>query len=69
MSTGANFIDFLLLFLFGATIYFAPAIIGIKKRNSTAILALNFLLGWTFVGWVIALVWALTKDVESQKDA
>jgi len=24
--------------------------------------ALNLLLGWTVVGWVAALVWALTKD-------
>jgi len=24
---------------------------------------LNILLGWTVIGWVIALVWALKQDV------
>jgi hypothetical protein len=45
-------------------VYFAPALIAYenKKRNSGAIFAMNLLLGWTFLGWVIALVWALTKD-------
>ena len=26
------------------------------------LIALNILLGWTVIGWVVALVWALTKD-------
>lgn len=45
-------------------IYFLPAIIASsqKKENAGAVLALNFLLGWTLIGWVIALVWAMTKD-------
>src|SRR5882757_4628229 len=34
-----------------------------NKRNVGAIFALNFLLGWTLVGWVVALVWALSHDV------
>lgn len=42
--------------------YVLPTIIGWKKRNAVAICALNLLLGWTFVGWVVALVWALTVD-------
>lgn len=45
-------------------VYFAPALIGGQKRNAGAIFALNLFLGWTFIGWVIALVWALTKDRE-----
>ena len=46
------------------TLYFLPAIIGRKKRNARAIMWLNFFLGWTFIGWVVALVWAMTKDPE-----
>ena len=42
--------------------YVLPSIIGWKKRNAVAICALNLLLGWTFVGWVVALVWALTVE-------
>jgi hypothetical protein len=26
-----------------------------------AICALNILLGWTFLGWIVALVWALIR--------
>lgn len=45
-------------------LYFLPAIIAKSKKrtNTGAIFALNLLLGWTLIGWVIALVWALTTD-------
>ncbi len=45
-------------------VYFFPAFQAwtCKHRNTRAIFALNLLLGWTFIGWVIALVWALGKD-------
>lgn len=45
-------------------LYFLPSLIAAaaKKTNLLAIFALNLLLGWTFLGWVVALVWALTKD-------
>lgn len=49
----------------GFVLYFLPAIIAFvrNKRDASAILVLNFLLGWTAIGWVIALVWALRQDV------
>jgi hypothetical protein len=47
-------------------VYFSPAIIGRHKRNSSAILVLNLFLGWTFIGWVLALVWAYTVDTPLQ---
>jgi hypothetical protein len=43
-------------------LYFLPAILASKKRNAGAIFVLNLLLGWTIVGWIAALVWALTAD-------
>jgi ABC-type transport system involved in cytochrome c biogenesis permease component len=44
--------------------YFMPTIIALlsKKKNTLAILTLNLLLGWTILGWIVALVWAVTKD-------
>jgi hypothetical protein len=42
-------------------VYFLPTIVAGRHPNSSAIFVLNLLLGWTFVGWVIALVWACTK--------
>jgi hypothetical protein len=49
----------------GFVLYFLPAIIAFArgKSDAGAILVLNFLLGWTAIGWVIALVWALKQDV------
>jgi hypothetical protein len=43
-------------------LYFLPTMVGARKRNAGAIFALNLLLGWTLVGWVVSLVWALTND-------
>jgi hypothetical protein len=39
-----------------------PSIIAFVRRhhNRYAILVLNILLGWTMVGWAVALVWSLT---------
>jgi Superinfection immunity protein len=49
-----------LLFLF--LLYFLPAIIGRDKREATGILLLNLFLGWTGIGWVIALIWACIAE-------
>ncbi|HWW16306.1 MAG TPA: superinfection immunity protein [Candidatus Dormibacteraeota bacterium] len=56
---------FLPFFGFGFVMYFLPSIIalGRNKRDITAIVLLNFFLGWTMIGWVVALVWAVKADV------
>ena len=46
-------------------LYFLPTIVGRNKRNASAIMMLNIFLGWTFIGWVVALVWAMTVDQEN----
>ncbi|MEI7820367.1 MAG: superinfection immunity protein [Verrucomicrobiota bacterium] len=51
-----------ILSVLGLVFYFLPSIVGRHKGNVTAIVVLNIFLGWTFVGWVVALVWACTKD-------
>lgn len=45
-------------------LYMLPTIVATrrKKKNVSAITMLNLFLGWTFIGWVIALVWACTED-------
>jgi hypothetical protein len=43
-------------------VYFLPTIVGRHKKNVKAIFVLNLLLGWTLIGWVLALVWAFTSD-------
>ncbi len=50
-------------------LYFLPSIVSITGRhhNSSAICVLNLFLGWTFIGWVIALVWSLTTPPPAAK--
>jgi hypothetical protein len=49
---------FVLLFL-----YFVPAVVSFTREHPQhlAIFVLNLLLGWTAIGWIIALVWACTN--------
>ncbi|MGA8621038.1 MAG: superinfection immunity protein [Candidatus Sulfotelmatobacter sp.] len=56
---------FLHFFGFGFVMYFLPSIIALarSKRDIAAILLLNFFLGWTVIGWVVSLVWAVKTDV------
>lgn len=56
----------LLLIAAGAALYLLPAAVAIFRahHNLPALVALNLLLGWTLVGWVAALVWALARPVE-----
>jgi Superinfection immunity protein len=53
------------IFGFGFVLYFLPSIIALarSKRDAVSIFVLNLFLGWTAIGWVIALVWALRTDV------
>ncbi len=46
-----------------ALVYMVPTIIAAVNghKNVSAIAALNILLGWTFIGWVGALIWTLKK--------
>jgi hypothetical protein len=45
-------------------LYFAPSIVAVlrKKTNLAAIIVLNALLGWSLIGWVIAMIWAVSTD-------
>ena len=50
---------FLVLGLAGILVYFAPALVANRRhRHARAITMLNLLLGWTFIGWIAAMVWA-----------
>ena len=55
---------FMPFFGFGFVMYFLPSIIALarNKRDILGIVLLNFFLGWTMIGWVVALVWAVKTD-------
>jgi hypothetical protein len=52
-------------FGFGFVFYFLPSIFALVrgKRDTLLICLLNLFLGWTLIGWIIALVWAFKVDV------
>lgn len=56
----------ILLFFVGLVIfaYLLPSFVALQRNhvNTTAICVLNILVGWSFIGWVAALVWALVKS-------
>lgn len=51
-----------LFWLVSLLLYFLPAFLARNKPNFTSILILNILAGWTFIGWIIALIWAISSD-------
>lgn len=48
----------------GLALYFLPAIIAFRRNhnNRAAILVLDLLTAWTFIGWAISLVWSFTSN-------
>lgn len=48
----------------GFVVYFLPSMVALarQKRDLVSILLLNFFLGWTAIGWVVALIWAVKVD-------
>jgi len=52
-------------FGFGTLMYFLPSVIALaqSKRDLLAIFLLNLFLGWSVIGWIVALVWAVKSDV------
>jgi len=64
MESGTFGILMLLIFLvgglIGTVIYFIPTIVAFKRNhiNRVPIMLINLLLGWSLVGWVVAIAWA-----------
>jgi len=57
-------------FTFFICVYLLPTFIAYRKdkKDKLAILLINIFLGSTFIGWVIALVWASTTDKKASHD-
>ena len=53
--------------IIGLFIYFIPSIIGWNSKKASGIIVLNLFLGWTILGWVGALIWAVTAQKEDKK--
>lgn len=73
IGSGTNNVAYAATWVFfpsAIALYFAPGIVAGTRGhpNATSIFILNFLLGWTLVGWVIALVWAYGRIKEEGKE-
>ena len=57
-------IALMLLILPSLAVYFVPTIVAIVRhaRNVLGIVLLNIFGGWTFVGWIIALVSSIRDE-------
>jgi ABC-type glycerol-3-phosphate transport system permease component len=53
----------ILVLLLAVPLYFLPSIIAKARKNSntTGIFVLNLFLGWTFLCWIAALIWAFSS--------
>jgi hypothetical protein len=55
-------VGFIVLSLIALFLYFLPTIVAnSRKRQVGSIFVLNLFLGWTLLGWVVALVWAMSE--------
>jgi hypothetical protein len=61
-ATGPAIMLVTLFFVSSIALYLLPGIIASIRghRQQLAIWIIDILLGWTFIGWVVALVWACT---------
>ena len=50
-------------------LYILPTAIaaGREHNNRLAIFMLNVLLGWSLLGWIVALIWATTDNIKLDK--
>lgn len=59
--------------MFLGYIYVAPTLFARTRKHSRfrMIASVNLLLGWTLIGWIVAVAWAFTEDNrhESEKAA
>lgn len=52
--------EWILILLF-LPLYFLPSIIARKGDSFVSIFLVNLLLGWTFLGWIVSLIWAISS--------
>lgn len=59
-----------MIMIFGLVFfYFLPGLVASWRdaKNKNGIAVLNLILGWTFLGWAIAMVWAFCAEKENKK--
>jgi hypothetical protein len=54
-------------FAFALALLFLPTLVARSRNhpNTLPIFLVNLFFGWTFVGWMVALIWACTRPARS----
>lgn len=62
-------IDFTKSLLLALMFYMIPSVVAYARghRSVLAIIAVNILLGWSFLGWIIAFVWSLSDSAPTDR--
>lgn len=62
MSEATGFFTIIFIFLVAAAFYLLPGIVASKRQHqdAPAIWATAIFLGWSGIGWLVALIWSLT---------
>lgn len=57
-----SFLKEILIFCGLAAFYMLPWLISCRTPRSAAIFVTNLVFGWTIIGWIVALIWALAES-------
>jgi hypothetical protein len=60
----------LVIILIGLVVYFAPTIAAqaSKSKRTQGVFVVNLLLGWSVIGWIVALIWAVGSDKKEETE-
>lgn len=59
----------LILMIIMGFLYFFPIIVAHDRKHSKvlSIFICNLFFGWTFIGWVISLIWACNEKIKIEE--
>ena len=57
------------LYFVASLVYMLPTLISFQKKNLIQVFLMNFFVGFTIIGWIIAFIMALKLDNPIQKTA
>lgn len=62
MPQGLAPLEFIILLAFGLPLFLIPTIVAFirNNHNKAAIAVINIFLGWTGIGWIVALIMAVS---------
>ena len=69
MSDGSSPIAGFVFLVVAFVAYFLPTFIASRRNhpNGNSIALLNIFLGWTFIGWLVALIWSASAIAKKEE--